>query len=101
MPCAGRDNPGTPTAASVNVLPAADLLPGSPPESTVVNHKMFPGDSSEDSLSACDWLQIYGTRRALSLTGKGRGGEAVSGLRWAAHSYKAVSDASYELGLLM
>lgn len=78
---------------SANVLPAADLLSRLPPESSVVNRKMFPRDSSEDSLSACDQLQIYGTRQRLSLTGKGRGGEIVGGLRLAVHFSKAISDA--------
>lgn len=55
--------------------------------------KCFPRDSSDDSLSACDQLQIYGTRHRLPLTGRGRGGEIVGGLRLAVHFSKAVSDA--------
>lgn len=78
---------------SANVLPAADLLSRLPPESSAVNRKMFPRDSSEDSLSACDRPQIYGTRRRLSLTGEGGRGEIVGGLRPAVRFSKAISDA--------
>lgn len=44
---------------------SADLLSRLASESSVVNHKMFPRDSSEDSLSACDRLQIYGIRQII------------------------------------
>lgn len=59
---------------SANVLLNDDQLSRLSPESSVVNRKLLPGDSSEDSLSACDHFKIYETRKISSLTGKGGAG---------------------------
>lgn len=64
--CVQARQSGMVSPVSANVLPAADLLFRLPPESSVVNRKMFPRDSSEDSLSACDRLQMYGTTEIIT-----------------------------------
>lgn len=60
-----QDNPGRSSSASANVLPAADPLSRLPPESSVVNRKMFPCGSSGDSLSAYYRLHIYEMRQII------------------------------------
>lgn len=84
---------------SANVLLAADLLSSLPSESSVVNRKMLPRDSSEDSLSACDQLEIYGTRQRLSSRGE-RERRPWAGPDWPFFCLrKAINNACmYELG---